>query len=82
MTGYGVINIEGNHPYCLEYGGVSGLTKGGSNLFPDRLRRTHFPHPQDPPMLRLMDALEDLEDVGNVYANFDIDDTQMEALIH
>jgi len=33
-------------------------------------------------MLRLMDALEDLEDVGNVYANFDIDDTQMEALIH
>ncbi len=33
-------------------------------------------------MLRLMDALEDLEDVGNVYANFDIDETQMEALIH
>ena len=33
-------------------------------------------------MLRLMDALEDSEDVGNVYANFDIDDTQMEALIH
>jgi len=33
-------------------------------------------------MLRLMDALEDHEDVGNVYANFDIDDTQMEALIH
>jgi len=31
-------------------------------------------------MLRLMDALEDSEDVGNVYANFDIDDTQMEAL--
>ncbi len=41
MTGYGVINIEGNHPRCLEYGGVSGLTKGGSNLFPDRLRRIH-----------------------------------------
>ncbi len=33
-------------------------------------------------MLRLMDALEDSEDVGNVWANFDIDDTQMEALIH
>ena len=33
-------------------------------------------------MLRLMDALEDLEDVGNVYANFDIDDTQMESLIN
>jgi YebC/PmpR family DNA-binding regulatory protein len=33
-------------------------------------------------MLRLMDALEDHEDVGNVYANFDIDETQMEALIH
>ena len=33
-------------------------------------------------MLRLMDALEDHEDVGNVYANFDIDETQMDALIH
>jgi YebC/PmpR family DNA-binding regulatory protein len=33
-------------------------------------------------MLRLMDALEDLEDVGNVWANFDIDDTQMESLVH
>ncbi len=32
-------------------------------------------------MLRLMDALEDQEDVGNVYANFDIDDTQMESLM-
>jgi len=31
-------------------------------------------------MLRLMDALEDHEDVGNVYANFDIDDSQMESL--
>ena len=31
-------------------------------------------------MLRLMDALEDHDDVGNVYANFDIDETQMEAL--
>jgi YebC/PmpR family DNA-binding regulatory protein len=33
-------------------------------------------------MLRLMDALEDFEDVGNVWANFDIDDQQMESLIH
>ena len=33
-------------------------------------------------MLRLMDALEDLEDVGNVWANFDIDDAQMESLVH
>jgi crossover junction endodeoxyribonuclease RuvC len=41
MTGYGVIDIEGNHPCCLEYGGFSGFTKGGSNLFPDRLRRIH-----------------------------------------
>ncbi len=31
-------------------------------------------------MLRLMDALEDLEDVGNVYANFDIDEAEMETL--
>ena len=41
MTGDGVIDIEGNHPCCLEYGGFSGLTKGGSNLFPDRLRRIY-----------------------------------------
>ncbi len=41
MTGYGVIDIEGNHPCCLEYGGFSGLTKGESNLFPDRLRRIY-----------------------------------------
>ena len=32
-------------------------------------------------MLRLMDALEDFEDVGNVWANFDIDDQQMESLV-
>ena len=32
-------------------------------------------------MLRLMDALEDLEDVGSVWANFDIDDQQMESLV-
>ncbi len=32
-------------------------------------------------MLRLMDALEDFEDVGNVWANFDIDDKQMESLV-
>ena len=31
-------------------------------------------------MLRLMDALEDLEDVGTVYANFDIDEAEMESL--
>ena len=41
MTGYGVINIEGNHPCCLEYGGFSGLAKGESSLFPDRLRRIY-----------------------------------------
>ena len=31
-------------------------------------------------MLRLMDALDDLEDVANMYANFDIDEAQMETL--
>ena len=31
-------------------------------------------------MLKLMDVLEDHEDVQNVYANFDIDDSIMEAL--
>ena len=29
-------------------------------------------------MLKLLDALEDIDDVQNVYANFDIDDSQME----
>jgi len=31
-------------------------------------------------VLRLVDALEDLDDVQNVYANFDIDDEIMESL--
>ncbi len=31
-------------------------------------------------MIRLMDALDDHEDVGNVYANFDIDEVEMETL--
>lgn len=31
-------------------------------------------------MLRLMEALEDHDDVQNVYANFDIDEAEMEAL--
>jgi YebC/PmpR family DNA-binding regulatory protein len=30
-------------------------------------------------MIRLMDALEDLDDVSNVYANFDISDEELEA---
>jgi YebC/PmpR family DNA-binding regulatory protein len=32
-------------------------------------------------MLKLMDALEDHDDVQNVYANFDIDEQEMEALL-
>ena len=31
-------------------------------------------------MLRLMEALEDQDDVQNVFANFDIDEKEMEAL--
>ena len=31
-------------------------------------------------MLRLMEILEDNDDVQNVYANFDIDDEEMERL--
>lgn len=31
-------------------------------------------------MLKLMDALDELEDVANMYANFDIDEAQMETL--
>jgi len=30
-------------------------------------------------MLRLLDALEDLDDTQNVYSNFDMDAEQMEA---
>jgi transcriptional/translational regulatory protein YebC/TACO1 len=33
-------------------------------------------------MLRLNDALEEHEDVQNVYSNFDIDENEMEALEH
>ena len=32
-------------------------------------------------MLKLMEALEDHDDVQHVYANFDIDEQEMEALI-
>jgi transcriptional/translational regulatory protein YebC/TACO1 len=31
-------------------------------------------------MLRLMDALDELEDVQQVYANFDISESLMEAM--
>ncbi len=30
-------------------------------------------------MIRLLDALEDLDDVQNVYSNFDMDTEQLEA---
>ena len=32
-------------------------------------------------MLKLMDALEDHDDVQHVYANFDIEEQEMEALL-
>jgi crossover junction endodeoxyribonuclease RuvC len=41
VTGYGLINLEGNHVSCIEYGGIEGTIKGQSNLFPDRLNRIH-----------------------------------------
>ena len=31
-------------------------------------------------MLKLVDALEDLDDVQNVYANFDVSDEVLEAV--
>jgi len=33
-------------------------------------------------MLRLNDALEEHDDVQNVYSNFDIDEKELEALEH
>lgn len=41
VTGYGLINVEGNHVSCIEFGGISGTIKGHSNLFQDRLNRIH-----------------------------------------
>lgn len=40
----------------------------------------HLEAPDAEKMLKLMEALEDLDDVQNVYANFDIDDSVMEQL--
>lgn len=40
----------------------------------------HLEGKQAEQMLRLVEALEDHEDVENVYANFDIDEAEMEAL--
>jgi transcriptional/translational regulatory protein YebC/TACO1 len=33
-------------------------------------------------MLRLLEALEDHDDVQNVYSNFDMDASQMEEVTH
>ena len=33
-------------------------------------------------MIRLLDALEELDDVQNVYSNFDMDAEQMESAAH
>ena len=32
-------------------------------------------------MIRLLDALEDLDDVQDVYANFDIEEKELESLL-
>ncbi|MCH8818820.1 MAG: crossover junction endodeoxyribonuclease RuvC [Acidobacteria bacterium] len=41
VTGYGLIDVAGNHISCVEFGGIAGIIKGHSNLFPDRLHRIH-----------------------------------------
>jgi transcriptional/translational regulatory protein YebC/TACO1 len=42
--------------------------------------RVHLDEQKAESMLKLMNALEDDDDVQNVYANFDIDDAVMERL--
>lgn len=41
VTGYGLIDVEGNHIACIGYGGIAGTVKGQSNLFSDRLKRIY-----------------------------------------
>jgi transcriptional/translational regulatory protein YebC/TACO1 len=42
--------------------------------------RVHLEEQKASTMLKLMNALEDNDDVQNVYANFDIDDDVLERL--
>ena len=50
-----------------------------SELFMQPSRTTRITGKEAHSMLRLMEMLEDNEDVQNVWANFDIDEAEMEA---
>ncbi len=41
ITGFGVIDVEGNRLQCVDYGAVRGTRRGGENDFPRRLRRIY-----------------------------------------
>jgi transcriptional/translational regulatory protein YebC/TACO1 len=47
-------------------------------LIPKNLMKLEGKHAQA--MLRLSDALEEHDDVQNVYSNFDVDEKELEAL--
>jgi len=56
-----------------------GLAVENSELFMQPSRTTRITGKEAHSMLRLMEMLEDNEDVQNVWANFDIDEAEMEA---
>ena len=71
LTGYAVIDIQIRDPAVLDASGIE-------------IHRALIPDPDAPSIagkvFRLIDALEDLDDVQNVYANYDVSDEVMEKI--
>jgi YebC/PmpR family DNA-binding regulatory protein len=60
--------------------GKAGITPAHAELSMVPENRVHLEEKKAETMLKLMNALEDNDDVQNVYANFDIDDDVLERL--
>jgi len=58
----------------------AGITAAGAEVALVPGNRVHLEEGKAETMLKLMNALEDDDDVQNVYANFDIDDAVLERL--
>jgi YebC/PmpR family DNA-binding regulatory protein len=76
---------EVHSPFANHDGVLAAIT--GLGLEPDSAEVTRIPQntvkvegKQAMAVLRMVDALEEHDDVQNVYANFDIDDSELEAL--
>ena len=84
-----VISDEDGHTIYCDFGDFGDVAKNleGSLGEPESVKSIWKPQNQTPvdeekgaTLLRLLDALEDDDDVQNVYSNFDIDDEVMAKL--